>query len=133
VGEQNELNKTTAPNISEISRPLAIFLLYFQIILPDIVQEINCYMEQKAQARNKPDIPHSQQISMKDLSAFLAIIVNISHDHKPGMKLYWTKNELYNGPFYCSVLPYDHFLKTLSNTCHTQTWNIIGNITLNSV
>jgi hypothetical protein len=32
-------------------------------------------MQQDAHARNKPDIPDSQQISMKDLYAFLAIVL----------------------------------------------------------
>jgi hypothetical protein len=48
------------------------------------------YMQQDAQARNKPDITHSQQISIKDLYAFLAVTVQMGHNHKPSMKLYWT-------------------------------------------
>jgi hypothetical protein len=31
---------------------------------------------------------------MKDLYAFPAIIVQRGHNHKPSMKLYWTKDEL---------------------------------------
>jgi hypothetical protein len=65
-------------------------------------------MQQDAQARNKPDITYSQKI--KDLYSFLAVIVQMGHDHKPNMKLYWTKDELYRIPFYSNVMPHDHFL-----------------------
>jgi hypothetical protein len=67
------LNKTAASNTSESLQLLDYFLLYFQTILPVTVQEPNCYMQQEIQARNKPDIPDSQQISMKGLYEFLAI------------------------------------------------------------
>jgi hypothetical protein len=63
LGEQNGLNKIAAPNITENSQPSEFFLLYFQIILAVTVQETNQYMQQHAQARNKPEIPYSQQIS----------------------------------------------------------------------
>jgi hypothetical protein len=68
-------------------------------------------MQQEAQARNNSDTPYSQQISMNDLIAFIAVIVQMGHDQEPRMKLYWTKNELYCGPFYSSVMSYDHFSK----------------------
>jgi hypothetical protein len=38
VGEQNELSKTTAPDISENSQPLSLILLYFQAVLSVTVQ-----------------------------------------------------------------------------------------------
>jgi hypothetical protein len=43
MGEQNELNKAAAPNISENSQTPNFFFLYFQAILPVTVQETNCY------------------------------------------------------------------------------------------
>jgi hypothetical protein len=58
VGGQSALNKTAAPNITEYSRPCDLFL-YFQTILSVFVQETNRYVQQDAQARNKPDITHS--------------------------------------------------------------------------
>jgi hypothetical protein len=48
---------------------------------------------------------------MKDLYVFLAVIVQMGHDHKPNMKLYWTKDELYCVPFCSCVMSRDHFLK----------------------
>jgi hypothetical protein len=63
---------------------------------------------------------------MKDLIAFTAIIGQMDHGQKPRIKLYWIKKELYHGPFYSSVLPYDHFLKTLANMSHPNVecyWN----------
>jgi hypothetical protein len=66
VGEQNGLNNTTSLNITENSQHRDFFLLYFQTILAVIVQETNQYMQQDAQARNKPDITYSQQISEKN-------------------------------------------------------------------
>jgi hypothetical protein len=113
VGEQIGLNKTAAPNISENSKPLDFFLLYFQTIQPVTVQQTNCYMQQDAKARNKPGIPDSQQISMKYLYAFLAIMVQMGHNHQPSMKLHWTKDELYHIPFYSNVMPCDLFLNIL--------------------
>jgi hypothetical protein len=53
VGEQNRLNKTAAPNISENSQALDLFLLNLQTILAVTEQETNCYMQQDAKARNK--------------------------------------------------------------------------------
>jgi hypothetical protein len=70
-------------------------------------------MQQDAQARNKPDSTYSQQISVKDLYKFLAVTVQIGHDHKPTMKLCCTIGELYHIPFYSSVMPHDHFLTIL--------------------
>jgi hypothetical protein len=48
VGEQNGLNKTAAPNLTENSQPCDFFLMYFQTILAVIVQEIYQYMQQDA-------------------------------------------------------------------------------------
>jgi hypothetical protein len=45
--------------------------------------------------------------------AFLAIVVQTGQDHKPGMKLYWTTDELYCVPFFSTVMPCDRFLKIL--------------------
>jgi hypothetical protein len=113
VGEKSGLNKTAAPNITENSQPFDLFLLYFQTILAVIVQETNQYMQQEAQTRNKPDITYSQKISVKNLYTFLAVIVQMCHNHKPDMILYWTKDELYHVPFYSSMVPLDHFLMIL--------------------
>jgi hypothetical protein len=88
VGEQNGLKRTTALNITEISQPHEFFLLYFHTLLAVIVQETNQYVQQDAQAKNKPYIPYSQQIPIKDLYAFLIVIVQMGHNHKPSMKLY---------------------------------------------
>jgi hypothetical protein len=66
-------------------------------------------MQQDAHVRNEQDSPYSQKINLKDLYAFLAVIVQMGHDHKPSKKLYWTKDELYHVPFYYSVMPYDSF------------------------
>jgi hypothetical protein len=70
VGEQNGLNKTTATDITENSQPFEFLLLYFQTILAVTVQETNQHMQQDAQARNKPDIPYSHQVSEMDLYVF---------------------------------------------------------------
>jgi hypothetical protein len=70
-------------------------------------------MQQDAQARNKPDITYSQQISEKNWYTFLAVIVQMGHDHKPSMKLYWTKDRLYHIPFYSSMMPHDRSLMIL--------------------
>jgi hypothetical protein len=82
VGEQNGLNKTAAPSATESSQPREIFLPNFQTILVMIIQETNWYVQRGAQARDKPDIPHSQQISVKDLDAYLTIIVQMGYYHK---------------------------------------------------
>jgi hypothetical protein len=82
VGEQNELNKTTAPDISENSQPLSLVLLYFQTVLSVAVQETNWFMQNYAM----PDFPHSQQI-VKGLYAFLTVVAQMDHDCKPRMKL----------------------------------------------
>jgi hypothetical protein len=37
----------------------------------------------------------------------------MGHNHKPSMKLYWTKDELYCVPFHSSVMPHDRFLSIL--------------------
>jgi hypothetical protein len=88
AGEQSELNKTAARNITQNLQPHDFFMLYFQTVLAVIVQETNQYIQQDARARNKPDITYSQQISSKDLYAYLAVIVQMGHNHKPSMKLY---------------------------------------------
>jgi hypothetical protein len=59
VGE-HLLNKVAVPNITKNSQPHEFFLLYFQTILAVIVQKTNQYMQQDAQARNKPDMAYSQ-------------------------------------------------------------------------
>jgi hypothetical protein len=87
VREQNRLNKTAASNVSEYEQPLD-FLPYFQTIVSVILQETKLCIQQDANARNEPDIPGCQPISMKDLYAFLASIVQMGHDHKLSMKLY---------------------------------------------
>jgi hypothetical protein len=55
----------------------------------------------------------SKYISVKDIYVFPAVIVQMGHDYKPSMKLYWTKEELYHVPFYSSVMPHDHLLMIL--------------------
>jgi hypothetical protein len=59
------------------------------------------------------DITYSQQISVTDLYAFVAVIGETGHDRKPSMKLCWTKDELYGVPFCSSVMPRDRFLTIL--------------------
>jgi hypothetical protein len=56
--------------------------------------------QQDAQARNKPDVTYSKQISIKDLYTFLAVIVQMGHVHEPSTKLYWTRDKLCCVPFY---------------------------------
>jgi hypothetical protein len=70
-------------------------------------------MQQIAQTGNKPYIPDSQQISMKDLYAFFAV-GRMFHDHKPSMKLL-DKDELCWISLSSSVMPCDHFFKTLKH------------------
>jgi hypothetical protein len=71
-------------------------------------------MQQDAQARSsKPDIPYSQQISLRKLYAFLAIVAQMGHDQKSCMKLYWTKEEICCISFYSGMMPCVHFLKIL--------------------
>jgi hypothetical protein len=70
-------------------------------------------MQQDVQAGNKPDF---QQISQKVVNAFLAIRIQVGHDCKPCVKLYWTKDELYCVPSCSSVKPHDNFLKILKYT-----------------
>jgi hypothetical protein len=70
-------------------------------------------MQQDAQARVKPDITYSKQTRIKVIYTFLAVIVQMGHDHKSSMKLYWTKDKLYFVPFYSSVMPHDRFLTIL--------------------
>jgi hypothetical protein len=72
-------------------------------------------MQQDAQGRNRPVITYSQQISLKDRYTFLAVIVQMGHNHKPSMKLCWTKDKLYRIPFYSSVVPHDHSLMILKH------------------
>jgi hypothetical protein len=50
---------------------------------------------------------------MKDLLACLALVIQIGHDHKPSIKSYWTKDELYHVPFYSNVMSQDQFLTIL--------------------
>jgi hypothetical protein len=80
-------------------------------------------MQHNAQARNKPDTIHSQQISIKDLYTFLAVTVQMGHDHKPSMKPYWTKDESYHVPFYSNVMPRDCFLMILKYLHFTDNQN----------
>jgi hypothetical protein len=63
----------------------------------------------------KPVIPCSQQVSINDVYTFLAAVVQMGHNHKPSMELYWTKGGLYRIPFYSSVIPRDHFLIVLKH------------------
>jgi hypothetical protein len=97
-------NKITTPNITKNSQPCEFFLLYFQTILAVTVQDTNRYMQQDAQERNIPDIPHSQYLSAKDLQTFLSVIAQIDHEHKPSMKLCWMKDKFYPVPFYSGVM-----------------------------
>jgi hypothetical protein len=85
-------------------------LPYIQTILAVIVQETNRYVQQDAQARNKQDITYSQRVSAKDLYEFLQVTVQMGHDHKPSMKLYWTKDKLCRIPFYSGEMSRDRFL-----------------------
>lgn len=112
-GRKSGLIKTAARNITQNLEPHDFFMLYFQTVLAVIVQETNQYMQQDAQARNKPDIAYSQQMSIKDLNEFLVVIVQMGHNHKPSIKLSWTKDELFCVPFHSGVMPHDRFLTVL--------------------
>jgi hypothetical protein len=77
-----------------------------------IKQETNCYMQKDVQTRNKPDIPDHWQICMNNLHAFLAITVQMGHDHNPSMKLYWAKDELsvlLSIPMWCYMIILSRF------------------------
>jgi hypothetical protein len=66
-------------------------------------------MQQDVQARNKPDIPHSQKMSTEDLHAVLTVIVHTGHNYKPSMTLYKAKDKPYHIHFYSNVVPHRFF------------------------
>jgi hypothetical protein len=111
-GEQNGLNRLAAPSITDESKPGDYFMLFFRQILPLLLLETNRYMEQVFTAKGKTR-PPTQEIFMKDLLAFLALVIQMGHDHKPSIKSYWTKDELYHVPFYSNVMSRDLFLTIL--------------------
>jgi hypothetical protein len=63
-------------------------------------------MQQDAPGRNKPDITYSQQINVRNLYTFLAVICVVQ-------KLYWTKDEFYCIPLHSSMMPHDPVLTIL--------------------
>lgn len=69
-------------------------------------------MEQVFTAKGKT-LPPTQEIFMKDLLAFLALVIQMGYDHKPSITSYWTKDELYHVPFYSNVMSQDRFLTIL--------------------
>jgi hypothetical protein len=77
-----------------------------------IVKENSCYVQQDALARNKPDSPDFQQISKKDINACFAIRIQVGHDYKTSVKLYWAEDELYHVPSCSSVMQHNHFSRS---------------------
>jgi hypothetical protein len=112
IGQQNGLNKEAAPDITNDATPGEYFMLFFRNVLP-ILLETNRYMEQAFTAENKT-LPPSQEILMKYMFAFFALVIQMDHDHKPSLKSYWTKDELYHIPFYSNVMSRDRFLTVLN-------------------
>jgi hypothetical protein len=106
-GRTKWLIKTPAFNISENSQRLDFLLLCFQAVLPVIVHERNCCMEEHAEARNKPHFPDSHKISVKNLYVYTVVIFQMGHDHELSMRLCWTKDEFSCIPFYSSMMPHD--------------------------
>jgi hypothetical protein len=87
-------------------------MLLFWLILPIVLLETNRYMEQVFTAKGKT-LPLTEEIFMKDLLAFLAPVIQMGHDHKPSIKSYWMKDELYHVPFYSTVMSRHQFLTIL--------------------
>lgn len=50
------------------------------------------------------------KLSAKYVYAFLGVIVQMGHDHKPSMELYWTEDKLYRVPFCYSMKSRDRFI-----------------------
>jgi hypothetical protein len=125
LGEQNGLNKLAAPNITNDSKPEDYFMLFFRLILPIVLLETNRYMEQVSTAKGKA-LPPTQDIFMKDLLAFFALVIQMGHDHKLCIKSYWAKDELYHVPFYSNVMSRDRFLTILKYLHVTNNENPTG-------
>jgi hypothetical protein len=87
-------------------------MLFFHTVLPIILLETTRYMDQVFAAKDKT-LPPLQEILMKDMFALFALVIQMGHDHKPSLKLYWNKDELYHIPFYCNVMSQDRFVTIL--------------------
>jgi hypothetical protein len=85
----------------------------------------------------KPDIPYCQQISINDLYTFLAAIVQMGHDHKPNMEIYWTTALPHSFLLQCDAMRSSSHGSELSAFCRqseptnrrqrrSQVWQIMG-------
>jgi hypothetical protein len=103
IGQRNGLNKEAAPEITSDATPGDYFMLFFCNVLPIILLETNRYMQQAFTAANKT-LPPSQEILMRYMFSFFALLLQMGHDHKPSLKSYWTNDELYHIAFYSNVM-----------------------------
>jgi hypothetical protein len=112
IGEQNGLDKEAAPDITNEATPGDYFMLFFCTVLPIILLQTNHYMDQVFAAKDKT-LRRLREILMKDMFAFFTLVIQMGHHHKPSLRSYWSKDELYCIPFYSNVLSRDWFLTVL--------------------
>ena len=114
TGHLSGINRSAAPNIIAQSSPFSIFILFFHHIFQILVQETNRYFHQFLASQEAPG-PSTQppDVTLEEMSKFLAIIIQMGHDQRDTLKDYWSRDEQYYTPFYHNTMVRDRFFHIL--------------------
>jgi hypothetical protein len=80
------------------STPLSIFMLYFLEIIQLLLEPTNRYYWQYLETLNKRQFPLLCMI-LQEMFLFLAITLQLEHDQRDTLKLYWTTLQQFFSPF----------------------------------
>ncbi|XP_038050865.1 piggyBac transposable element-derived protein 4-like [Patiria miniata] len=102
----------------EFSEAKEIFENFFlPVLVAHIADETNRYAAKKPK-RQTPSPSHMREwfdTTPDEMSVFLAMIIIMGIMPKPDLKLYWTRNPVFEIPFFPNTMHRDRFMALLSN------------------
>ncbi|XP_038071966.1 piggyBac transposable element-derived protein 4-like [Patiria miniata] len=104
------------PGLNELSEATEIFENFFPPeLVAHIADETNRYAALKPK-RQSPSPSHMREwfdTTPDEMSVFLAMTIIIGIMPKPDLKLYWTRDPVFETPFFPNTMPRDRFMELL--------------------
>ena len=98
------------------SEPVSVFRTFFtEEILDLITDQTNIYRKGKKQCTNQRKTSKWKDASKKEIESFLGLVLLMSINDLPNIKLYWSKDMVFHNTFIRSIMSRDHFLEIFYN------------------
>jgi hypothetical protein len=99
TGGPSGIRHNAVPTTNKDSTPLNVFMLFFLEIIQLLVVETNRYYHQYLDSLNDGRSP-LPDVTLKEMFSFLALILQMGHNIRDTLKVYWSTAEQFSMPFF---------------------------------